>query len=199
MPNFSTDSNYEESWTDCNDLEIQREEDDWDVGLELPAGEEEEQGENRELSQNDKRSTAIPQTKVNFEFEEEGCDVRGCKLVDSLPYSRLGEEESMEVVADSFDMFPEASDLGGRVEAGLMENRPQKKLTSDPIEISTGNNLGLQLKPNLKTPRQACDGEKEEGKENWASDMKDNVKKMTGMLAWNCLPAKKKNREKIGN
>ncbi|GLT26639.1 hypothetical protein SLA2020_016920 [Shorea laevis] len=84
----------------------------------------------------------------------------------------------MEVVADSFDMFPEASDLGGRVEAGLMENRPQKKLTSDPIEISTGNNLGLQLKPNLKTPRQACDGEKEEGKENWASNMKDNNKSM---------------------
>ncbi|GKV34385.1 hypothetical protein SLEP1_g42760 [Rubroshorea leprosula] len=155
---FNIDSDYEESWSNCNELEIQREEDDWDADLEPPVGKEGEEGENRELSQTNKWSTTTPHNEVEFEFEEEGCDVRGYKLVDSFPYSRLGEEELVEVVADSFDMFLRASDLGGRIEGRFYENRPQKEMTTDLIESSTGNDLGLQDEPTSEAPCQAHKG-----------------------------------------
>ncbi|GLT34161.1 hypothetical protein SLA2020_086940 [Shorea laevis] len=154
-PNLSTDSEYEESWTDCNDLELNHEDNEWGVDLEQPAGDGEEEGENREFSQINKWSTAIPRNEVEFEFEEETDDEKGRKLVDSFPYSRLGEEESVDVVVDSFDMSPEASELGDRVEASLGVNSPQNELSIDPIESSIGNDLGLQHKPNSKATCQA--------------------------------------------
>ncbi|GKU89390.1 hypothetical protein SLEP1_g3532 [Rubroshorea leprosula] len=177
MPNFNIDSDNEELWSDCNELEIQREEDDWDANLEPPAGEEGEEGENRELSQIDKRSIAIPQNEVEFEFEEEGCAVKGYKLVDNFPYSRLGEEESVEVVVNSFDMSLEASDLGGRIKVRLYENRPQKEMTTDPIESSAGNDLGLQDKRILEPRRQAHKGKRGEVKDNWIGEPKDYNKR----------------------
>ncbi|GKV32054.1 hypothetical protein SLEP1_g40687 [Rubroshorea leprosula] len=177
-PNFSTDSEYKESWTDCNDLELNHEENDWGVDLEQLASDGEEEGENRDFSQIDKRSTANPRNEVEFEFEEEGGDVKGRKLVDSFPSSRLGEEQSVEVVADSFDRSTEASDLGGRVEAGLFENIPQNELSSDPIESSAGNNLGLQQKPSSEATCQARDNEQQVGGQIWANQLNDTTKIM---------------------
>ncbi|GKV31185.1 hypothetical protein SLEP1_g39903 [Rubroshorea leprosula] len=133
------------------------------VDLEQLAGDGEEEGENRDFSQIDKQSTANPRNEVEFEFEEEGGDVKGRKLVDSFPYSRLGEEQSVKVVADNFDRSTEASELGGRVEAGLFENSPQNELSTDPIESSAGNNLGLQHKPNSEAICQARDNEQQVG------------------------------------
>ncbi|GLT44361.1 hypothetical protein SLA2020_182640 [Shorea laevis] len=177
-PNFSTDSEYEESWTDCNDLELNHEKNGWGVDLEQFTDDGEEEGENRDFSQIDKRLTAIQRNEVEFEFEEEGGDVKGRKLVDSFPYSQLGEEESVDVVADSFDMSPEASELGGRVEAGLFENSPQNELSTDPIESSAGNNLGLQHKPNSEATCQARDNEQKVGRQIWADQMNDTTKSM---------------------
>ncbi|GKV02337.1 hypothetical protein SLEP1_g14790 [Rubroshorea leprosula] len=149
----------------------------FDVGADLEqlAGDGEEEGENRDFSQIDKWSTAIPRNEVEFEFEEEGGDVKGHNLVDSSPYSWLGEEESMEVVADSFDMSPEASELGGRVEAGFFKISPQKQLSTDPIESSAGNNLGLQHKPNLEATCQARGKEQKAGRQIWADQLKDTT------------------------
>ncbi|GKU98648.1 hypothetical protein SLEP1_g11622 [Rubroshorea leprosula] len=126
----------------------------------------------------DKRSTANPRNEVEFEFEEEGGDVKGRRLVDSFPSSRLGEEQSVEVVADSFDRSTEASDLGGRVEAGLFENTPQNELSTDPIESSAGNNLGLQQKPNSEATCQARDNEQQVGGQIWANQLNDTTKSM---------------------
>ncbi|GLU01660.1 hypothetical protein SLE2022_189590 [Rubroshorea leprosula] len=174
-PNFSTDSEDEESWTDCNDLELNLEGHDWGADMEQLAGDGEEEGENRDFSQFDKRSTAIPRNEVEFEFEEEGGDVIGRNLVTSSPYSRMGEEESVEVVADSVDMYPEASELGGKVEAGFFKISPQKELSTDPIESSDDNNLGLQHKPNPKATCQARGKEQKEGRQIWADQLKDTT------------------------
>ncbi|GKV36996.1 hypothetical protein SLEP1_g45072 [Rubroshorea leprosula] len=177
-PNFSTDSEYEESWTDCNDLELNHEENDWGVDLEQLTGDGEEEGENRDFSQFDKWSSANPRNEVEFEFEEEKGDVKGHKLVDSFPSSWLGEEQSVEVVADSFDRSTEASELEGRVEAGLFENSPQNELSTNPIESSAGNNLGLQHKPNLEATCQAHDNEQQVGGQIWANQTNDTTKGM---------------------
>ncbi|GKV38051.1 hypothetical protein SLEP1_g46001 [Rubroshorea leprosula] len=148
------------------------------VDLEQLASDGEEEGENRDFSQIDKQSTANPRNEVEFEFEEEGGDVKGRKLVDSFPSSRLGEEQSVEVVANSFDGSTDASELGGRVEAGLFENSPQNELSSNPIEISASNNLGLQHKPNLEATCQDRDNEQQVGGQIWANQTNDTTKSM---------------------
>ncbi|GLT65981.1 hypothetical protein SLA2020_383770 [Shorea laevis] len=75
-------------------------------------------------------------------------------------------------------MSLEASDLGGRVEAGLFEKSQQKVASTDPISSSVGNDLGLQHKPILVATCQARENDKRVGRQIGADQPMESNKIM---------------------
>ncbi|GKV51190.1 hypothetical protein SLEP1_g57860 [Rubroshorea leprosula] len=158
MPNFKSDSSSKESWSEGSD-------DDEELGSKFSAedngnidGEEEDVRGEQELNELDKRSTNTPSDKAKFEMKGMGefeivaerGGVNQWRRFDRITYSQLGEEESVEMVADSMEGLLEASDMGSGEEVGLCKLDFKSRTTTDSIENTEEYDLGQRLKPILK-------------------------------------------------
>ncbi|GKV45281.1 hypothetical protein SLEP1_g52387 [Rubroshorea leprosula] len=160
MPNFKSDSSSKESWSEDSD-------DDEELGSKFSAennenidGEEEDvRGKwEQELNELDKLSTNTLSDKAKFEMKGMGefeivaerGGVNKWGRFDRITYNQLGEEESVEMVADSMEGLLEASDMGSGEEVGLCKLDSKSRTTMDSIENTKKYDLGQRLKPILK-------------------------------------------------
>ncbi|GLT36307.1 hypothetical protein SLA2020_106950 [Shorea laevis] len=70
-------------------------------------------------------------------------------------HSWVGEEESVEVVADSFEECLAGSDVGSRGDEEAPALESQHWITSDPIEVTPEGAKAKWAKPNSQQPAQA--------------------------------------------
>ncbi|GLT62774.1 hypothetical protein SLA2020_353840 [Shorea laevis] len=114
MPTFNSESENEESWSEGTNYDADAEEDRWGADVEDIAGEVATDGGIRECSRRGGTLAVTPISEANFEFERKSND-EGChKKVNYLSHSQMGEEESVEMVADSIDVDIEEEDGGDR-------------------------------------------------------------------------------------
>ncbi|GKV44610.1 hypothetical protein SLEP1_g51774 [Rubroshorea leprosula] len=158
MPNFKSDSSSKESWSEgSNDYEELGSKFSAEDNGNIDEEEEDVRGE-QELNELDKRSTNTPSDKAKFEMKGMGefeivaerGGVNKWRRFDRSTYSQLGEEESVEMVADSMEGLLEASDMGSGEEVGLCKLDSKSRTTMDSIENTEEYDLGQRLKPILK-------------------------------------------------
>ncbi|GKV27153.1 hypothetical protein SLEP1_g36356 [Rubroshorea leprosula] len=146
MPNFKSESENEESWSEVSDYE-----DEHGVDWQTIAGEEVEAGGTWGLYRKDMGLAVIPSFKEEGEFELEKAsnDVRQSKKVDKRSQSQIEEEDSVEVVADSINVDEYLNDAGDREDVGECnsDSNAKTQATTDPIEDSKAIGLELRTKP----------------------------------------------------
>ncbi|GKV37087.1 hypothetical protein SLEP1_g45155 [Rubroshorea leprosula] len=74
------------------------------------------------------RLAVISNSKANFEFEGKGNDEERSKKGDRLSHNRMGDEEFVDMVADSFEMDMEKDDASERDGIGMCESGLKSKI-----------------------------------------------------------------------
>ncbi|GKU90261.1 hypothetical protein SLEP1_g4270 [Rubroshorea leprosula] len=146
MPNFKSESENEESWSEVSDYE-----DEHGADWQTIAEEEVEAGDTWGLYKKDMGSIVIPsfEEEGEFELEKTSNDVRQSKKVDKRSQSQIEEEDSVEVMADSINVDEYLNDAGDREDVGECNSNSNTNThaTTDPIEDSEAIGLELRAKP----------------------------------------------------
>ncbi|GKV17660.1 hypothetical protein SLEP1_g28131 [Rubroshorea leprosula] len=118
------------------------------------------------------RLVVAPIPEEKFELDGTGNDETQFYKGDSPFQSRVGEEEMVEMVADSFDMEIEEDDVDDRERVGECEAEFEKgRQMSLGLLASSGRIvLGLQPQPNPKTLGQQNRTVEPRGKEAWVCE-----------------------------
>ncbi|GKV03570.1 hypothetical protein SLEP1_g15846 [Rubroshorea leprosula] len=146
IPKFASDSEIEEHWSEVSD---------WDEGqhggnhggeLEPSAGEDEDREDGWDGSWRHKGLVDISDIEERFESIEKSYVGERYKETDKRSLSRIAEEESVAMVADSINVGEDLSEAGGRVDSGKLESNSNYKdqTTTDPIESPESNGADLQ-------------------------------------------------------
>ncbi|GKU90659.1 hypothetical protein SLEP1_g4626 [Rubroshorea leprosula] len=106
------------------------------------AGDGDTVGSIPDQARKNKRVSAIPVSEAHFEFEGDMQEDIGQKKKDTIYYSWMGEEESIEVVADSLQECLAGSDVGSRDE----EVTPVAQLQSISPFPSKGGGPNVETK-----------------------------------------------------
>ncbi|GKV34356.1 hypothetical protein SLEP1_g42732 [Rubroshorea leprosula] len=136
LPSIKSDSEYEESWSEGLDIEEEPGENGRKDNRDSSAGDGNTVGDFSDQIGKDKRVPAIPDFEAHFEFEGDLHDEVCQKKKDMIYYSWIGEEELVEVVADSLKECLAGSDVGSRDEEETPTVESQNWVSLDPIEAS---------------------------------------------------------------
>ncbi|GKV15257.1 hypothetical protein SLEP1_g26053 [Rubroshorea leprosula] len=128
MPSFNSDPEYDESWSDDTDYDDGCDEISKEADKETTASEEEVAGDNIECEGRGSRLVIAPTPEAKFELDGTGNDETQLNKGDRLFQSKVGEEETVEMVADSFDMEIEEDDVDGSVKEWMRVMPKQGKL-----------------------------------------------------------------------
>ncbi|GKV45582.1 hypothetical protein SLEP1_g52648 [Rubroshorea leprosula] len=120
------------------------------------------------------RLAVTSNSEEKFEFEGKSNDEEWSKKKDRLSHSRIGEEESVDVVADNFEMDMEEDDAGERDDIGMCESGLKLKTFSNSNPITSLGSYGLDI----QSSSDPLDGYVAKGKwadegmpkENWAGE-----------------------------
>ncbi|GKV45755.1 hypothetical protein SLEP1_g52805 [Rubroshorea leprosula] len=153
MPSFNSDQEDGESWSEDTDYDEDGDEISKEADKETIADGKEVAGDNIEYEERGSRLVVAPIPEEKFELDGTGNDETQLYKGDSPVQSRVGEEETVEVVADSFDMEIEGDDVDGREKVGECEAEFEKgRQMSLGLLASSGRGVtGLQPQPNPKT------------------------------------------------
>ncbi|GLU16460.1 hypothetical protein SLE2022_328930 [Rubroshorea leprosula] len=167
-PSFNSDSELDESWSDASDYTKGFDE---DSGGEEVGGEAGEDTSGREPFPSKERGSRLAVTsnsEAKFEFEGKSNDVNRSEKKGRLSHSRLGEEESVDVVADSFEMDMEEDDAGERVDLGICVSGSKVQNFSNTNPAGSSGSFGPGTQPNcVPLSGNATSG-------NWAGAGKSN-------------------------
>ncbi|GKV50005.1 hypothetical protein SLEP1_g56723 [Rubroshorea leprosula] len=152
LPSIKSDSEYEESWSKGLDIEEEPGENGREDNRDSSTGDGNTAGDFPDQIGKDKRVPAIPDSEAYFEFEGDLHDEVCQKKKDMIYYSWIGEEESVEVVADSLEECLAGSDVGSRDEEETLAIESQNWVSSDPIEASKDAARSGWAKPNYHHP-----------------------------------------------
>ncbi|GKV49720.1 hypothetical protein SLEP1_g56454 [Rubroshorea leprosula] len=118
-PSFNSDSELDESWLDASDYTTSFDEDSGGAEIGGEAGEDIAGRETFPSKKRGSRLAVTSNSEEKFEFEGKSNDEDWSEKKGRLSHSRLGEEEFVDVVADSFEMDMEEDDAGERVDLGI--------------------------------------------------------------------------------
>ncbi|GKU94766.1 hypothetical protein SLEP1_g8212 [Rubroshorea leprosula] len=152
LPSFKSDTEYEESWSEGFVIEEEPGENGREDNRASSDGNGDTVGDLPDLNRKNKRVNAIPDTEAHFEFEGDLHDDICQKKKNMIGYSWMGEEESVEVVADSLEECLAGSDVGSREEEETPAVESQNRVSSDPIEVSKDGSRSEWAKPNKYHP-----------------------------------------------
>ncbi|GKV12023.1 hypothetical protein SLEP1_g23228 [Rubroshorea leprosula] len=113
-PSFNSDSELDESWSDAFDYTAGFDEDSGGAKIGGNVGEDISGRETFPSNERESRLAITSNSEAKFEFEGKSDDDEWSKKKVRLSHSRLGEEESVDVVANSFEMDMEEDDAGER-------------------------------------------------------------------------------------
>ncbi|GKV28058.1 hypothetical protein SLEP1_g37157 [Rubroshorea leprosula] len=136
MPNFNSESEYNESWFEDTKYKAGTDDDSQGTNIDVTVGEEAVVGNPLECKGR-RRGLAIMSTLVaKFEFEKKSNDGDYLQKINSHSPSQMGEEESIKVVVDSIDIDTEEEEVGDKEGVGMCEVGYKQKTqsSSDPIE-----------------------------------------------------------------
>ncbi|GKV37516.1 hypothetical protein SLEP1_g45542 [Rubroshorea leprosula] len=126
MPSFNNDQEDDESWFEDTDYDEGCDEISKEADKETTAGEKEVAGDNIECEGRGSRLVVALILEEKFELDGIGNDETQFYKGDSPFQSRVGEEETVEMVADSFDMEIEEDDVDDRERVGECEAEFEK-------------------------------------------------------------------------
>ncbi|GKU98550.1 hypothetical protein SLEP1_g11542 [Rubroshorea leprosula] len=169
---FNNDLESDESWSEDIDYDDGCDNDSREADKETIVGEEDVARDNLEHEGRGSRLVVAPTPEAKFELDGTGNDETQLNKGDSLSHSRVGDEESVEMVTNSFDMEIEEDDVGDRERVGEceVEFKKGRQTSLGPIASSGRIESGLQLQPNPKTLGQQNRAEGQRGKEAWVSE-----------------------------
>ncbi|GKV01050.1 hypothetical protein SLEP1_g13646 [Rubroshorea leprosula] len=136
LPSLKSDTEFEESWSDGLDSEEEPGEGGREANRAPTAGNGDTAGSLPDQKWKNKRVSDISGPEAHFEFEGDMLDDICQKKKDKIFYSWMGEEESVEVVADSLEECLAGSDVGSRDEEVTPAAVSQNRASSNPIEVS---------------------------------------------------------------
>ncbi|GKV12840.1 hypothetical protein SLEP1_g23934 [Rubroshorea leprosula] len=172
---FASDSEIEEHWSEVSD---------WDEGQqggkhggewEPLVGEDDDREDIRDCSWRHKGLVDISDSEERFESVGKSYVGERYNETDMRSLSRIVEEESVAMVADSINVGEDLSEAGGRDDDGKFESNSKCKeqTTSDPIECPESNGVDLQANLGQKLSVAGASG-----KEDWACKASSNNQQM---------------------
>ncbi|GKV45964.1 hypothetical protein SLEP1_g52988 [Rubroshorea leprosula] len=147
-PSFNSDLELDESWSGASEYSEGVDEDSGEAKIGDGAGEDSPNKVSMPSKERGSRLAVTSNSKAKFEFEGKSNDEGWSEKKARLSNSRVGEEESVDVVADSFEMDMEKDDAGERAVLGMGASGRKEKALSNSNPAASLGSVGLGMQPN---------------------------------------------------